>query len=141
MFLGAIVSAYEFGGWYLILGVPVAGLAVNGASMCAENVYNESFRSDIICCLRQDCPGMPSEAVDGIHTAKVHQFETNRARLEYVWPASTKGRTPQWRIQAQGTRQSPFHSWTITSLQVSRAAVDQNVGLPPQTRLWDSESW
>merc|ERR1712039_931243 len=129
------------GGWYLILGVPAAGLALNGISMCADNVYDEAFRSEITSSVKEACPDVPSEVLDGMRTAKIPQFETNCARLEYVWPEASTGRTPQWRIQAQSTRQTAFHSWTTTSLQVSRAVVDQNVGLPPQTRAWDNESW
>lgn len=135
MLLGTVVSAYELGGWKLIIAVPATCLAFAGTTMYVDTVVEQRVKDEVIRDLHTGCPNVPAAAIEALKGARLCQYETNRMRLQLEWPAEN----PQWRIQVLGERPLVSQPWSVTNLAVSsaKASID-NQRLPPQTRNWES---
>lgn len=136
MMLGTVVTAYELGGWKLVLGVPAACLAYAGTSIVADTVLESRLKEEVIRDLQQSCPDVPEEAFEALRQVRACQYETNHVKLQVEWPASG----PQWRIEVLAERQTSFspQPWSVTKLKMLSARAGMHNGeLPPQTRNWD----
>jgi len=143
MVAGTVVTIYEIGGWPLLLGIPTTAAGLFAAGQVADASFGERLRTEIVQDVRAECLNIPAGAIEALQAAPLHQYETNRVRLEVLCPGeSSSGQ--QWKIVVYGTRENMSQPWSVTTLQVSCGVVEEHSlaqgALPPQTRSWDRDA-
>lgn len=137
MLVGAVVSAYEVGGWRLLLGAPSAVGAALIGGVLMDKQWEDRVKLEAMKELREGCSPLPDEAIASLHSVQAQQYETNRVRVESEWKGDDLN-CPHWKILLYGTRRNITQPWSVTSLQVSRSSELGEVdSLPPQTRTWN----
>lgn len=141
MLLGSVVTAYEIGGWRLILGAPALVCGSAAALGLADAKQEARLKSEIASEIRAACPSVPDEVVIALCKAEAREYETNKVKLEAEC-LPTDG-DKRWRIEVRGERQLTSLPWSITLLKVSASEAAQTQpsgGLPPQSRHWGAVS-
>lgn len=134
--VGAVVSAYEIGGWRLIAAVPsTIGLGW-WASNFNESRFEENFKKGVVAQLSSEQPDLPEDLVAAVQSSALRNYETNRCRLD----AETRSDGEGWRIEIMADRSSFMSSWKATSIKVMKGRATWTAPgavLHPQTRSWD----
>lgn len=140
MALGTVVTAYEVGGWRLLLGAPAAAGAAITASSYMEALRESQFCAAVANDLRHRCQEVPEDFIEAILGAAACQYETNKVCLDVRRQLNESGKQKEWRVEAFGSRKQLAEPWSITSVRVSLATNGNRPrahALAPQTRQWD----
>jgi len=143
MLVGAVISIYEFGGWRLLVSIPLLVAGTSGAGHLLDASYEDKLKKEIAQDLRDGCPEVPPDLMDATQSAHGCQYETNRIRLYAECNMEQQDAAP-WSLECLATRPSGIQPWSVSALRVSRAGDQRRREggdgcPPPQTRFWNPE--